>query len=122
MEALKLSNPAESPRRLSQSVVQVTQMLGMYNAELARILGCQCNDVGKLVSGQHCLEPDTIAWQNALDFVAMYQALYERHKGNSVAMYHWLRADNDALCGIPHLLMVDDKRLKDILRHLQTFL
>ena len=35
----KITNPSPSERKLSQSVIQVTEMLGMYHAELARILG-----------------------------------------------------------------------------------
>ncbi len=120
MQAFKLDKPLASPRKLSQSVLQITQILGMYQAELARILGYQCREIGKLASGQQCLQKETYAWQQAVDFIAVYQALYELFQGDSAHMYHWLRSHNDDLSGTPHLLMVDDLRVADVLALLQV--
>lgn len=58
----KIDKPFDSERKLSQSVIQVTEVLGMYNAELAWILGQQCGDIGGLTSGLRCLKRDSAAW------------------------------------------------------------
>ena len=108
------------PRRLTQSVLQVTELLGLYQAELARVLQLNCGDIGALASGRRCLEPGTIAWEQARLLVRLYQSLYVRQKGNGAAMCHWLRVPQWSLRGdVPHLLMVDDGRLDDVLRCLE---
>jgi hypothetical protein len=115
----RISNSCESERELSQSVMQVTEMLGMYNAELARILGQQCGDIGKLSSGQRCLKQQTRAWEQAVLFVRTYNLLFDYFEGDGVAMYHWMRASNHRLHGTPHFLIVDDGKLGMIHDYLQ---
>ena len=119
MQLFELNNPAETPRRLTQSVIQVTEMLGMYHAELARVLGLQCGDIGELSSGKRCLQENTDAWRQALLFVEMYQLLYALHRGDGVAMYHWLRSTPAEFTDSPHLLMVDHHQLSEIVAYLQ---
>jgi hypothetical protein len=65
----KIDKPFESERKISQSVIQVIELLGMYNAELARILGQQCGDIGELSSGKSCIKKDTEAWSQAVLFI-----------------------------------------------------
>lgn len=110
----KIINATESERKLSQSVVQIIELLGMYHAELARILGQQCGDIGELTSGQSCLRRDSFAWQQASLLVDTYNLLFDCFEGNDVAMYHWMRAHNKTLEGTPHFLIVDDDKLQVI--------
>jgi len=110
----KIDNPFESERKISQSVIQVVDMLGMYHAELARILGQQCGDIGELSSGRHCIKKGSEAWQQAVLFIETYHLLFDYFDGNSVAMYHWMRADNKSLNGTPHFLIVDEGQLQTI--------
>ena len=112
----------EDPRKLTQSVIQIIDCLGMYQAELARVLTLQCGDIGQLSSARSCLVPDTVAWNQALLFVRMYQALYKRFDGDSVAMIHWLRADNIKLKQSPHLLIVDDNNLTGVVDYLENII
>jgi len=110
---------SEDPRKLTQAVLQVIDCLNMYQAELARVLHLQCADIGKLSSAKRCLEPETMAWQQALLFVRMYQALYVCFDGNGVAMTHWLRAENATLNQTPHLAIVDEDRLYEVVDYLE---
>lgn len=110
----KLTNPYESERKLSQSVIQVIELLGMYQAELARILGQQCADIGELSSGKRSLQKNTQAWSRAMLFIDIYQQLYDSFEGDGVSMYHWMRTHNAALKGTPHFLLVDDGKLEII--------
>jgi hypothetical protein len=107
------------PRRLTQAVLQITGLLGLYQAELARVLRVNCGVIGQLASGRRCLEPGTAAWQQASQLVRLYQALYVQLDGNGVAMCHWLRVPHPRIGGVPHLLMVDDGRLDDVVRGLE---
>lgn len=93
-------------------------MLGMYRAELARVLGLQCGDIGTLLDDKQCLKPDTEAWQQARSFIDFYQILYKRMGGKESEICHWLRSDNADLKGVPLLLMVDDGQLPRVLQYL----
>ncbi len=110
----KITNALESERKITQSVIQVIALLGMYNAELARILGQQCGDIGELTSGQRCIKKDSETWRRAALFIDTYNQLFDYFKGDGVAMYHWMRAHNEHLHGTPHFLIVDDKKLQVI--------
>ena len=107
----KIEHATANERRLSQSVIQVIELLGMYHAELARILGQQCGDIGELTSGHSCIQKDTEAWTRAVLFVQTYNQLFDYFAGDGVAMYHWMRAHNKELAGTPHFLIVDAGQL-----------
>lgn len=115
----RLSHPFESPSRLSQSVVQAGDMLGLVRAEVARILGFRCEDIGALYDGRQLLQPGTRAWQQGEQFVRFYQALFDRFEGEGPRMIHWFRADNRALGNAPFYLMVDEGRLAEVLAFLE---
>jgi len=114
----KISAPFESERKISQSVIQIIELLGMYHAELARVLGQQCGDIGELTSGKSCIKKDTKAWTQAVLFINMYHQLFDYFEGDGVAMYHWMRAHNKQLNGTPHFLIVDDNKLQAIYDYL----
>jgi len=52
----KIFLPINEPRKLTYSVLQVSEMLVMLNAELARVLKLQCADIGALSSAQLTFE------------------------------------------------------------------
>jgi hypothetical protein len=107
------------PRRRTQLTLQVTTLLGLYQAELARILGLHCPQIGCLASGREQLVPATFAWRQAGLLLRGYQALYRLTGGDGVAMRHWLRVRQVALDGTPHLLMIDEGRLAEVVVHLE---
>lgn len=116
----KINNATQNERKLSQSVIQIIELLGMYHAELARILGQQCSDIGELTSGQSCISRNTDAWHQAKLFVNTYNLLFDSLAGDGVAMYHWMRAYNKELGGTPHFLIVDEDKLQLIHDYLQN--
>ena len=117
-----LTNPFGSARRLTQSIVQIIDMLGIYRAELASILHLKCDEVGSMAEGVRSLVPETEAWDQAVLFVRMYEALFVYCKGDGVAMCHWLRSENKDLKAVPMLLMVDDDKLTQVLDFLEAHL
>jgi len=112
----------DDSRGLTCAVLQITALLGLYQAELARVLRLKCGDIGELASARRCLEPDTQAWEQALLFVRFYRALYTKMDGDGVAMRHWLRVEDEALGGVPHLLIVDADRLQEVVIYLERYL
>ena len=115
----KIENRIAGPRPLTQSVLQITEMLGLYQAELARILHLQCSDIGRLSSGKSVLEEHSDSRQQATLFLDFYQWLYIHFDGDSVAMCNWLRRENKELGGVPLLLMVDELRINDVSNYLK---
>jgi hypothetical protein len=105
----------DDPRGLTQAALQVTALLGLYQAELARVLRLRCGDIGSLSAARTCLEPGSEAWMQAQHLVRFYRLLYARAGGDGVAMRHWLRVDIDDLGGSPHRLIVDEGRLGDVI-------
>lgn len=107
-------------RRLTLAVVQIGQMLGFYDAEVARILGVKCGDIGALNDGRQVIQAGSEAGRRAHAFVRFYEALFDCHSGDEAAMHHWLRRDNSKLGGQPLLLLVDDNRIDELVRHLES--
>jgi hypothetical protein len=105
----QIAETFDEPRRLTQAVLQIVDMLGLYQAELARILLLKCGDIGRLAAARQSLEPATPAWKQALLLVRCYRALYVIKDGDGVAMR-----------GVPHLLIVDDGRLADVVTFLEA--
>lgn len=109
----------EDPRRLTQAVLQIVAMLDLFQAELARVLHLKCGDIGELAAARRCLEPGSAAWDQAQLLVRCYRALFDRMHGDGVAMRHWLRVPQPGLDGVPHLLIVDDDRLRAVVDYLE---
>ena len=114
----EITGDTSDPRRLTQSVLQIIALLDMYQAELARVLCLKCGDIGELAAAQRYLVTGTEAWEQALLLVRFYRLLYQRMCGDGVAMRHWLRVENAALGGVPHLMIVDENRLADVVSYL----
>jgi len=95
-------------------------MLGLYHAELARILKLQCADIGELANSQKLLEIDSIAWQQAEKFILIFESLYLKFHGNEALMCNWLRKQNSILNGIPLYLMVDEGLIDNCLNYLHS--
>lgn len=114
----RLSEPFSSSLKLSQSVVQAGEMLGLVRAEVARILGFKCESISALYDGRLLLEEGTPAWQQGMLFVQFYQALYDRMEGEGAKMVHWLRREHRELGNSPFYLIVDEGRLEDVVRYL----
>jgi hypothetical protein len=117
---VEISEIPQDARKLTQAVIQVVDMLDLYQAELARILHLQCSDIGLLANAQELLVPGSEAWDLAGQFVRFYRLLYRHRQADGIAMRHWLRRRHDAFGETPHLLLVDEDRLDDLIEYLQT--
>ena len=96
-------------------MLQITQMLGVYNAELARILRVQCNDIGELSSANNVISIDSSSWVEAEKYIKIFECLYELHQGNEALMNNWIRKNHKQLQAVPLYLMVDELRIDDVL-------
>ena len=115
MHIIKLSDVSYSEKALTQAVLQVTQMLGIYHAELARILHLQCVDIGELSNANNVISKSSASWIEAEKYIKLYEYLYLSHNGNEALINNWLRKKNEKLKAIPLYLMVDELRIDDVL-------
>ena len=115
MHLIKLSDVNHASAALTQAILQIAQMLGLYHAELASILKLQCGDVGNFSNTKRTLEINSVAWQQAEKLVLIFEALFEKFDGDEALMCNWLRKHNAELNGVPLYLMVDEGRVNDVL-------
>ncbi len=115
MHLIKLSSVNQSEKQLTQAVLQITQMLGIYHAELARILHLQCADIGELNNANRTLLKNSTAWQQAEKYIELYERLYISKNGDEALINNWLRKQNSTLQGVPLYVMVDELRIDDVI-------
>jgi hypothetical protein len=108
MHLIKLSDVNHKSSTLTPALLQASHMLGLYHAELARILKMQCADVGELANAQQLLEINSLPWQQAEKFISIFECLYLKFQGDEALMCNWLRKRNTDLNGVPLYFMVDD--------------
>ena len=115
MHIIKLSDVSHSEKALTQAVLQITQMLGIYHAELARILHLQCADIGELSNANNVISKNSVSWVEAEKYIELYEYLYLSHNGNEALINNWLRKENKKLQTAPLYLMVDELRIDDVI-------
>ena len=84
------------------------------------MLRLTCGDSGRLAAAKQCLEPATPARDQAQLLVRCYRALYVVHNSDGVAMRHLPRVMEGPPGGVPHLLIVGDDRLADVVAWLEV--
>ena len=78
MAVFEIASAPQQPHKLPRCVLQITALLDLCQAELARVPGIRCGDIGLLASGRQCLQPATASRSRAEDFVRFYQLLFDR--------------------------------------------
>lgn len=105
---------------LIASLYHATDILGLYRADLARILGLMCENVSTPNYLERLLSENAAYLQKAKRFVYFFELLDSRFPASEENMIHWFRKDNTALGTSPFLAMVDDNRLEDVIAELIT--
>jgi hypothetical protein len=112
---------AASCLSLIASINYATDNLGLYRAELARILCLKCGDVSDSIHLESLLCKNREVQIRAERFVLFHQLLSNCFEDNSVAMLHWFRKENNLLGTSPFLAVVDDGRLEDVIIELSSY-
>jgi len=100
---------------LIASINYATDSLDLYRAELARILGLMCQDVGSSMQLEILLNRDSEARMRAERFVFFVSRLEAMFHHDRSRMVHWFRAENKSLGTSPFIAMVDENRLEEII-------
>ena len=115
----KIAMPIDNPRQLTQAVIQIIALLGLYQAELARILGLQCVDIGEMASARKFIDLDSEAARQAGLLIHFYNLLYEKYSGDEARMCHWLRRYDNDLSSSPFYLIVDEHQLEQVIAFME---
>ena len=111
-------NEAETKLPLIAALNYAADGLGLYRAELARILCLLCRDVSESANLDLLLNDNKRVQKKAERFVFFYELLEARFRNDSAGMVHWFRKYNATLGTTPFHAMVDDNRLEDVIAEL----
>jgi len=100
---------------LTAELNHAADSLGLYRAELARILGLMCGDVSGAGMLQTLSRADSEPRRRAERFVCIYRLLEQAFAHDDVAMVHWMRRSHASLGTTPLLAIVDDGRMDDVI-------
>ncbi len=119
-QAVEIDSISDQPLGRTQQLLQVLAMLDLFQAEGARILHLHCADIAAMGNARARLQPHTEGWRRAADLIALYQSLYRHLHGDGVQMRHWLRRQHPKFAQTPHLMLIDEDRLPELLAYLRT--
>lgn len=116
---LALTSPLASAADVTVAVLQVAEVLGLYQAELARILMLRCSDIADLYAGR-VIEKNSMTYNNALLFIGLYRWLYSHYAGDDVMICHWLRRYDRVTGRSPFIRIFDHGELIIIVNELNN--
>ena len=114
MHLIKLTEVNQSEKSLTQAILQISQMLGIYNAELASLLGLRCSDIADFSASKKTLRINTLVWKRGELLVSLFECLYAHCQGAEACMHNWLRREHAGLQATPLYLMVDEKKIESV--------
>ncbi|MCU7960136.1 MAG: hypothetical protein KZQ58_09080 [gamma proteobacterium symbiont of Bathyaustriella thionipta] len=117
--SLALAQQQPDAKLLTRAILQISNSLHFYHAELARILNYQCRDIGQLANAEQYLKPQSIHWQQALLLLRFYDLLDKKFASDEAAMCHWLRKNNMQWNDTPLMMMVDKQAISILVQHLE---
>jgi len=112
-------NNLGSSSKLTAAVIQGAQLLNLYNAEIASILGLKCADIVEILNSERMIDPETSQGTKALAFIVLFNLLDEYHHSNQELMSNWLRRKQDGLLDTPLSIIVDQDDLELIVNYLR---
>jgi hypothetical protein len=104
---------------LIAAVNHAADTLGLYRAELARILGLNCADVSDSKNLELLFTTNSSLRSRAELFICFFQLLELLYADDPVSMVHWFRRENSKLGMTPILAMVDHGQLSKVVDVLQ---
>ena len=105
---------------VAKAALRAAGRLGIANKELARILGVSEATVSRMGSGAYSLAASPKAFELALLFVRLYRSLDSIVGGDQAVAQAWLRAENNALGGVPLQRAMSIAGLAEVIAYLDA--
>lgn len=92
---------------LSRATVRAARILAVAQSDLAEVIGVSEATLSRVAHGRRHLEPGSKPWQLSGLFVRLFRSLDAIVGSDDEAARAWLRSANDALGGVPLVLIRD---------------
>lgn len=98
--------PGQTAEVVSKAVARASGLLGLKNADLARVLGISPASASRLRDGSWALQPQTKPYELGLLLVRLFRSLDAMMGGEAEAVRSWMNAPNLAFGGAPPITLV----------------
>lgn len=116
---IRAQEPAEDAV-VTRAVLRAASRLGLANKALARVLGVSEATVSRMGRGVYLLEPGGKPFDLGLLFLRLFRSLDAIAGGDEQTARAWLRSDNEALGGIPAVLIESVPGLVNVVAYLDA--
>lgn len=114
------SSPEAASAALTKAVVRASQLMGISQQSLARILGVSAATISRMCAGHYFLSRERgKEWEIAVLFVRTYRSL-DAIFGNADTALKWLNGNNLGLQGKPIELILSTEGLVRVLHYLDA--
>lgn len=86
---------------LSKATLNASALLGLSNAELAKVLGISRPSVSRIASGRRHIDSHSREGETALILVRIFRSLDQLVGGDSSRRTAWMTSHNKAISGVP---------------------
>ncbi len=119
MPAAPSPAPAAPAAALTKAALRAAELLGLKDAELARVIGVSAASLSRL-HRDRTIATATKEGELAVLFVRMYRSLDAVLGGHEARMRDWLRAENYHLGGAPAKLVQTVPGLVHVIQYLDA--
>ena len=102
---------------LTRALKNAADYWGINNKHLGEVIGLSEASVSRLKKGQYVMDHNSKPWQLAVLFLRAFRGLDAYMGGDIENEKRWLRADNQALGGIPAELMRNVEGLSNVVQY-----
>jgi transcriptional regulator with XRE-family HTH domain len=116
------SRPApKRPQVLGKAVLRASEILGLNQAALAKVLGISASSVSRLLTGDFQLTEHSKEWEFATLLVRLYRGLDAIMASDETALRAWMRAPNTDLNAVPSDLVITTQGLVDTVEYVDAY-
>ncbi len=107
-------------KTLSRATLRAAQLLGLTQAELARILGLSRATVSRMAAGGYPLAEGQKSWELAALFVRLFRSLDALVGSKDDQAQAWLNSENTALGATPRQMICKAEGLVSVVHYLDA--
>ena len=115
---------AAVPKRaevLSKAVLRASEILGLNQAALAKVLGISPSSVSRLHSGEYKLNEQNKEWELAALLTRLYRGLDALMASDERSLRAWMKNPNTALNDVPAKRILNVEGLVDTVRYVDAY-
>lgn len=102
---------------LTKALKNAADYWGINNKHLGEVIGLSEASVSRLKNGQYVIDHNSKPWQLAVLFLRAFRGLDAYMGGNIENEKRWLKANNQALGGVPLELMRNVEGLSGVVQY-----